>query len=57
MKRVLTKAEEWNICFDYVVGFPIRTISEKFNLSRSGVGRVLGRNGIETERGKRSSRA
>lgn len=53
-KRTLTKQEEWNICFDYVVGQPIRFISDKYNLSRSGIGRVLSRNGVETTRGKRT---
>lgn len=53
-KRVLTRREEWNICFDYVIGHPIWFISEKFNLSRSGIGRVLARNGVETNRGKRT---
>lgn len=55
-KRILTRTEEWNICFDYVVGFPIKEISERYNISRSGVHRVITRHGIQTERGKRSKR-
>lgn len=53
-KRVLTKAEEWNICFDYVVGYPIKVISERYNLSRSGVNRVITRFGVGSNRGKRT---
>jgi hypothetical protein len=53
-KRVLTKREEWDICFDYVVGFPIRVISERYNLSRSGINRVVTRLGVGSNRGKRA---
>lgn len=52
-KRVLTKQDEWNICFDYVVGYSIKEISERYNLSRSGINRVTKRNGIASDRGKR----
>lgn len=53
-KRVLTRTEEWNICFDYAVGFPIKVISERYNLSRSGVNRVITRLGVGSNRGKRT---
>jgi hypothetical protein len=53
-KRTLTKREEWDICFDYVVGYPIRVISERYNLSRSGVNRVVTRLGVGSNRGKRA---
>lgn len=53
-KRVLTKREEWNICFDYVVGFPIKAITEHYNISRSGVNRVITRYGVGSNRGKRA---
>lgn len=56
-KRVLTKREEWNICFDYVVGYPIRLISERYNLSRSGINRVVKRHDVAVDRGKRSVNA
>lgn len=51
---MLTKREEWDICFDYVVGYPIKTISETYNLSRSGVNRVITRMGVGSNRGKRT---
>lgn len=53
MKRVLTSDEEYGIAVYYVCGVPIKYISERYNLSRSGVHRVITRLGVKTERGKR----
>lgn len=55
-KRVLTRDEEMEIAIAYLGKVPIAAISSYYNLSRSGIRRVLGRLGIETNRGKRSSR-
>lgn len=53
-KRVLTKSEEYGIAVYYACGVPVTGISHHFNLSRSGIHRVLTRLGVETERGKKS---
>lgn len=52
MKRVLSRAEELEIAICYLAGHPIKIISEHFNISRSGVHRVITRLGIDAERGK-----
>lgn len=53
-KRILTYDEEYGIAVYYVAGIPISVISEIFNISRSGVNRVVKRLGVTVDRGKRS---
>lgn len=54
-KRVLTPDEEYGIAVYYVAGIPIKDISDRFNISRSGVNRVVKRLGVTVDRGKRSA--
>lgn len=51
-KRILTASDEHGIAVYYVCGVPIRVISARFNISRSGVHRVITRLGIGADRGK-----
>lgn len=53
-KRVLTYDEEYGIAVYYVAGIPISAISAVFDISRSGINRVVKRLGIKPNRGKRS---
>lgn len=55
MKRVLTRDEEIEIAIAYLGGVPIKKITDHYNISRSGVHRVITRLGIEAERGKRAA--
>lgn len=56
-KRVLTADEEYGIAVYYAAGIPIRDISERFGgISRSAINRVLARLGVESDRGKRTTR-
>lgn len=54
MKRVLTRNEELEILIAYLGRVPIKDISERYNISRSGIHRVITRQGFETDRGKKS---
>lgn len=54
-KRVLTKREEYGIAVYYACRVPIAQISAIFDISRSGVNRVVKRLGMEVDRGKRAS--
>ena len=56
-KRVLTKREEYGICVYYACRVPIAHISAIFDISRSGVNRVVKRHGMTVDRGKRASNA
>jgi hypothetical protein len=55
VKRTLSRAEELEIAICYLAGHPIKDISDRYSLSRSGVHRVVTRMGVETERGKKSA--
>lgn len=55
MKRVLSREEEVEIAIAYLGGVPIKDISERYWISRSGVHRVITRLGVQAERGKRGS--
>lgn len=52
-KRVLTYDEEYGIAVYYTAGIPTSAICAVFDISRSGVNRVVKRLGIEPNRGKR----
>lgn len=52
-KRILSYDEEYGIAVYYVAGVPISIITEVFNISRSGVNRVVKRLGVAVDRGKR----
>lgn len=54
--RVLSPSEEYGIAVYYVCGVPIKWISEVFNVSRSGVNRVVTRLGVGADRGKAAKR-
>lgn len=51
-KRVLSKREEYGIAVYYVCGVPIKQITDRFQISRSGVNRVVTRLGVGSDRGK-----
>lgn len=55
-KRVLSKREEYGIAVYYVCGVPIKQIVDRFNISRSGVNRVVTRLGVGSDRGKKRLR-
>lgn len=54
-KRILTYDEEYGVAVYYAAGIPLSAISAVFNLSRSGINRVVKRLGMEPNRGKRSA--
>lgn len=54
-KRVLTRNEELEIVIAYLGRVPIKDISERYQISRSGIHRVIVRMGHETDRGKKAS--
>lgn len=53
-KRVLSPDEEYGIAVYYAAGIPIKDISARFDISRSGVNRVVKRLGVTVDRGKRT---
>lgn len=55
-KRVLTRAEELEIAICYLARIPIKEISAHFDISRSGIHRVITRLGFEADRGKAAAR-
>jgi DNA-binding MarR family transcriptional regulator len=55
VKRILSRDEELEIAICYLARIPIKDICDHFDISRSGVHRVITRLGIETERGKKSA--
>lgn len=54
MKRKLSRAEEIEIAIAYLGKIPIKEISEYYDLSRSGIHRVITRLGVQADRGKRA---
>ena len=55
MKRMLSRNEEIEIVIAYLGGVPIKEIVSRYQISRSGIHRVITRLGVSAERGKRAS--